>query len=69
MVAPDFLQLSLYGGDGLVLHRKHRTCVLECSASNSCTEYLWPVYSIQFGDCCSVREKYGKFQPFLTVEA
>ena len=61
--------LSLYGGDGLVLHRKHRTCVLGRSALNGCTECLWPVNSIQFGDCCSVREKYGKFKPFLVVEA
>ena len=62
-----FFVVSLYGGDDPTLRRKHHTCGLEFSASNGCTQYPCPVNSIQSGDCCSVREKCGKFQPSLGV--
>ena len=54
-------------GDDPVLHRKHRTCVPECSVSNGCTQYPLTVNSKLFGDCCSVREKCDRFQPSLVV--
>ena len=50
-----------------VLHRKHRTCVPECSVSNGCTQCPLTVNSKLFGGCCSVYEKCDRFQPSLVV--